>query len=78
MLVLDRKEQEGFWIDGRIYVKVLGVGRRRVKIGIVAPPEMTVVRDELQPDSPPPSKNGPVPEALDTSGGPFQASRRGR
>jgi carbon storage regulator len=47
MLVLDRKAQEGFWIDGRIYVKVLDIGRRRVKLGIDAPGEVSVVREEL-------------------------------
>lgn len=48
MLVLDRKIQEGFWIDGRIFVKVISIGRRRVKIGIEAPPEIEVLRDELR------------------------------
>ncbi len=47
MLVLDRKLQEGFWIEGRIFVKVLGIGRRRVKLGIEAPIDSIVVRDEL-------------------------------
>lgn len=48
MLVLDRKIQEGFWIEGRIFVKVLSVGKRRVKLGIEAPRELEVVREELQ------------------------------
>lgn len=48
MLVLDRKVQEGFWIDGRIFVKVISIGRRRVKIGIEAPPELEVLREELR------------------------------
>ena len=47
MLVLDRRVQEGFWIEGGIYVKVLGVGRKRVKLGIQAPPDLKIVRDEL-------------------------------
>lgn len=47
MLVLDRKAQEGFWIDGRIYVKVLDIGRRRVKLGIDAPSDLSIVREEL-------------------------------
>ena len=47
MLVLDRKIQEGFWIDGRIFVKVLSIGRRRIKLGIKAPDGMVIVRDEL-------------------------------
>ena len=48
MLILDRKAHEGFWIDGRIYVKVLDIGRRRVKIGIDAPADISIVREELE------------------------------
>ncbi len=48
MLVLDRKVQEGFWIDGGIFVKVLGVGRQRVKLGIEAPADIKIVREELR------------------------------
>jgi carbon storage regulator len=48
MLVLDRKVQEGFWIEGRIYVKVLAIGRRRVKLGIQAPSDSPIVREELR------------------------------
>ena len=47
MLVLDRKIQEGFWIDGGIFIKVLGIGRQRVKLGIQAPSDVKIVRDEL-------------------------------
>lgn len=47
MLVLDRKVHEGFWIEGRIFVKVLSIGRRRIKLGIEAPRELTIVRGEL-------------------------------
>ena len=51
MLVLDRKIQEGFWIERRIFVKVLSIGKRRVKLGIEAPRELEILREELQ--SPP-------------------------
>ncbi len=47
MLVLDRKLQEGFWIEGHIFVKVLGIGRRRVKLGIKAPDYVKILRGEL-------------------------------
>ena len=47
MLVLDRKIHEGFWIAGKIHVKVLSIGRRRVKLGIMAPNGMRIVREEL-------------------------------
>ena len=49
MLVLERKLQEGFWIDGRIFVKVIGIGKRRVKLGIEAPRELNITRSELDP-----------------------------
>ncbi len=48
MLVIDRKLQEGFWIDDRIFVKVLSIGRRRVKLGIDAPADMLIAREELR------------------------------
>ena len=48
MLVLERKAQEGFWIEDRIFVKVLGIGRRRVKLGIEAPSESIILREELR------------------------------
>ena len=47
MLVLDRKIHEGFWIEGRIFVKVLSIGRRRIKLGIEAPRDLSIVREEL-------------------------------
>ena len=47
MLVLDRKISEGIWIDNRIFVKVLSVGRRRVKLGIDAPDGISILREEL-------------------------------
>ena len=49
MLVLERKVQEGFWIDGRIFVKVISIGKRRVKLGIEAPRELNITRSELDP-----------------------------
>ena len=49
MFVLERKVQEGFWIEGPIFVKVLAVGRRRVKLGVMAPEESIIVRDKLWP-----------------------------
>ena len=47
MLVLTRKIDQGIVISGNIYVRVLGVERDRVKIGISAPLEITVLRQEL-------------------------------
>ena len=48
MLVLDRKIQEGFWIDGGIFIKVLEIGRHRVKLGIEAPADLQILRQELR------------------------------
>jgi carbon storage regulator len=47
MLVLTRKIDQGIVIAGNIYVRVLGVERDRVKIGISAPIEIPVLREEL-------------------------------
>jgi len=53
MLILTRKVDQGIVISGNILVRVLGVERDRVKIGISAPGEVTVLRQELWhgPDS---------------------------
>ncbi len=47
MLILTRKIDQGIVISGNILVRVLGVERDRVKIGISAPIEVTVLRQEL-------------------------------
>ncbi len=47
MLVLTRKIDQGIVISGNIYVRVLGVERDRVKIGISAPLDVIVLRQEL-------------------------------
>ena len=47
MLILTRKVNQGIVISGNILVRVLGVERDRVKIGISAPGEVTVMRQEL-------------------------------
>lgn len=46
MLILTRRIEEAIVI-GAIKIRVLGVERDRVKIGITAPPEVTVLREEL-------------------------------
>ena len=47
MLILTRKIDQGIVISGNILIRVLGVERDRVKIGISAPGEITVLRQEL-------------------------------
>ena len=47
MLILTRKVDQGIIIQGNIVVTVLRVERDRVKLGISAPEEITVLREEL-------------------------------
>lgn len=47
MLVLRRKPEEALVINGTIAIYVLAVEGERVKLGIVAPPDVVVVREEL-------------------------------
>ena len=47
MLVLRRKIGETIVLDGVISVSVLAVEGERVKIGITAPTDVTIVREEL-------------------------------
>lgn len=47
MLILTRKIDQAIIIQGNITVMVLGVERDRVKIGIAAPMDVTVLREEL-------------------------------
>jgi carbon storage regulator len=47
MLVLRRKVGESIVLAGVINIAVLAVEGERVKIGISAPPDVTIVREEL-------------------------------
>ncbi len=47
MLILVRKVQQGIWIGDNILIKILDVERDRVKLGIEAPSNVRVVRQEL-------------------------------
>jgi carbon storage regulator len=49
MLVLSRREQERIRLGESIIVTILRISGERVRIGIEAPPEVAVVRDELPP-----------------------------
>jgi carbon storage regulator len=53
MLVLSRREQERIKLGDSITVTIIRVSGERVRIGIEAPPEVAVVRDELPPHSGP-------------------------
>ncbi|MHB8599959.1 MAG: carbon storage regulator [Ktedonobacteraceae bacterium] len=47
MLVLRRKVGESIILSGMISISVLAVEGERVKIGITAPSDVTIVREEL-------------------------------
>lgn len=47
MLILSRKLNESIVINGNIVVKVLRIERDTVKLGIQAPPELPVHRQEI-------------------------------
>ena len=47
MLILSRKLNESIVINGNIIVKVLRIERDTVKLGIQAPPELPVHRQEI-------------------------------
>lgn len=47
MLVLTRKPGEQVIIQGNITITIVSVGPGRVKIGIVAPPDVKVDREEV-------------------------------
>ncbi len=49
MLVLSRKESERIRLGNNIVVTVVRVSGDRVRIGIEAPPDVIVLRDELEP-----------------------------
>ena len=48
MLVLSRKENERIKLGDSIVVTVVRVGRDKVRLGIEAPSDMLVLREELE------------------------------
>jgi carbon storage regulator len=47
MLVLSRKSDQSILIDGQITIKVIQVHHNQVKLGITAPPWVSIKREEL-------------------------------
>ena len=47
MLVLVRKMNQSIWFSGDIWLTVLDIQRDRVKLGVVAPDHVKVMRQEL-------------------------------
>src|ERR1051325_8312821 len=52
MLVLSRKQSERIRVGRDIVVTVVRVAGDKVRLGIEAPPDVVVLRDELQPFAP--------------------------
>jgi carbon storage regulator len=66
MLILSRKLNESIIIDGRIIVKVLRIDKDTVKLGIQAPAELPVHREEIHEviqRNKQAAANGPKPES---------------
>jgi carbon storage regulator len=67
MLILSRKLNECIVIDGKIIIKVLRLDKDTVKLGIQAPPEMPVHRqevyDQIQKSKQAGANNGAAPNA---------------
>ena len=47
MLVLSRKQGESVLVDSTIQVKIVSIGKGRVKLGISAPDHVRIIRSEL-------------------------------
>ena len=58
MLILTRKIDQAIVIHENILVRILGVERDRVKLGICAPEEIVVLREELCEGEAPSNGNG--------------------
>lgn len=48
MLVLTRKPREGVWIGENVHIKVLEISHGRVKLGIEAPADVVIDREEIR------------------------------
>ncbi len=60
MLVLSRKATERIRLGDNIVVTVVRVSGDRVRLGIEAPPEVLVLRDELEPRPKPQTGHPPL------------------
>ncbi|MFP6618314.1 MAG: carbon storage regulator [Pirellulaceae bacterium] len=53
MLVLSRKETQILHLGDSITIKIVGISGNQVRLGIEAPREIRVLRDELTPHEKP-------------------------
>lgn len=47
MLVLSRKEKEKIIINDNIIIEILQINKREIKLGITAPKEIDIKREEI-------------------------------
>ncbi len=47
MLVLSRKIGERIMLDGGVVVTVLAMNRSQVRLGVEAPPDVAILREEI-------------------------------
>jgi carbon storage regulator len=61
MLVLTRKRSQRIRIGEEITITVVSIDRGHVRLGIEAPPQVAILRDELilRADAPPATQEGP-------------------
>ncbi|HVA51273.1 MAG TPA: carbon storage regulator [Pirellulales bacterium] len=59
MLVLSRRENQRIRLGESIVVTVVRLSGDKVRLGIEAPADVVVLREELEPFSPPGSVEGP-------------------
>ncbi len=48
MLILSRKLEEAIWLGDNIKIKIMGIEKGTVKLGIEAPSDVTILREELK------------------------------
>jgi len=58
MLVLSRKINETIKIGSNIEIRVIGIGSTNVRLGITAPEDVHIVRDNAKCQCPDPAKCG--------------------
>jgi carbon storage regulator len=68
MLVLSRRESERIKLGKSIVVTVIRVAGDRVRLGIEAPPDVLVLRGELEPETAPATPTAAPPACLEVVG----------
>jgi carbon storage regulator len=68
MLILSRKTSESIVIDGRIRVKIVRVEGDVVKLGVEAPPDVPVHRQEVYDEIQRNTEKAPTPDRPSATG----------